>query len=81
MHSTLIPLSLRRDAYGQLEAGHMLTIQVYAHVPNSRAVDVDCAVKAAQDAFPAWSSLSRAKRSAIMMRVAEILEARLDGAF
>jgi aminomuconate-semialdehyde/2-hydroxymuconate-6-semialdehyde dehydrogenase len=43
--------------------------------------DVDHAVSAAKSAFPGWSRMSRSKRSAIMMRVADLIEARLDGTF
>ncbi|KAG5456824.1 MAG: aldehyde dehydrogenase domain-containing protein [Olpidium bornovanus] len=46
-------------------------------VPDSSAEDVDAAVKAAKGAFPAWSATPREKRSALLMRVADILESRL----
>ncbi len=36
--------------------------QVYSLVPDSDDSDIDLAVKAAQDALPAWSSMSKEKR-------------------
>ena len=52
--------------------------RVYCHVPDSDSSHVDMAVKAAKAAFPAWSSLSRHKRSQYLNRVADLLESRID---
>lgn len=51
---------------------------VYSLIPDSDASDVAEAVKAAKAAFPAWSALTRAERSAHMMRVAERIAEQLD---
>ncbi|KAJ3093087.1 Aldehyde dehydrogenase 8 member A1 [Quaeritorhiza haematococci] len=52
--------------------------QVHALVPDSTAEDVEEAVRAAEKAFPSWSKTSRAKRSEYMLRIADLLEKRLD---
>jgi len=46
--------------------------------PDSSGDDVDTAVRAATGAFPAWSALAAAERAAILNRVADGVEARLD---
>lgn len=48
--------------------------QVYSLVPDSDSADIDLAVKAAQDAFPAWSSMSKEKRCDLILKVANKLE-------
>ena len=52
--------------------------EVYSLIPDSDERDVELAVKAAQDAFPAWSSLPKDKRSAILIRISEIIQERLE---
>lgn len=52
--------------------------KVYAMIPDSRAEDVEQAVQAAERAFPTWSSWSKEKRSDVMMKVAQLVEDRLD---
>lgn len=49
--------------------------QVYSLVPDSDAADIDLAVRAAQDAFPAWSSMPKEKRCDLILKVVEKLEA------
>ena len=51
---------------------------VYSQIPNSDAVDVQKAVEAAEQAFPAWSNTSKAERAAVMLKIASLIEARLD---
>ena len=41
-------------------------------------IEVNAAVQAAQDAFPAWAALGPAKRGEILHRVADLVEARID---
>ena len=41
-------------------------------------VDVDDAVKAAWDAFPAWKKTSPAERAAILLKIADIIDANKD---
>ncbi|KAF9971647.1 Aldehyde dehydrogenase 8 member A1, partial [Actinomortierella ambigua] len=50
----------------------------HAHIPDSTKADVDLAFEAASKAFPGWSTTSRAQRAAIMYRIADLIEARLD---
>jgi 5-carboxymethyl-2-hydroxymuconic-semialdehyde dehydrogenase len=47
-----------------------------ADVAKSEAADVDAAVKAAQEAFPAWRAMDGAKRRKILHQVADAIEAR-----
>lgn len=53
------------------------TGKVYCSLPDSGAIDVEVAVAAAKEAFPAWSAMPVAQRSAILNKVADLLEARL----
>lgn len=52
--------------------------QVYGQSPNSTAVDVDAAFKAADAAFDGWKRTSPAERSLALFRVADAMEARAD---
>ena len=54
------------------------TGQVYTQIPDSDSTDVDAAVEAAAQAFPAWSRTSEQERSAILMRIADLIDANLD---
>src|SRR6201981_2987527 len=49
-----------------------------AEVPRGRAEDVARAVKAAADAFPAWSHVVPRERGRLLARIADALEARLE---
>lgn len=49
-----------------------------ADVAKSDAADVDAAVKAAQDAFPAWRAMDGAKRRKILHQVADAIEQRAE---
>ncbi len=51
---------------------------VYSRCPASTAADVDVAVAAAKRAFPAWASTRVEERSRTLLRVADLLEARLE---
>ena len=51
---------------------------VYAHCPDSSAVDVDAAIAAARRAFPAWSATPAAQRATLLNAIADRIEARLD---
>lgn len=51
---------------------------VIAQVHAGGAAEVDAAVAAARAAFPAWAGLPVAERSAILRRVAEGIEARIE---
>jgi aminomuconate-semialdehyde/2-hydroxymuconate-6-semialdehyde dehydrogenase len=54
------------------------TGRVYSQLPDSDARDVERAVQAAQAAFPGWSACGAKERFRVMMRIADLVEARLD---
>lgn len=54
------------------------TGEIYSHIANSDAADVDAAVKAAQAAWPAWKETSAAERAAMLNKLAELIEAKQD---
>ena len=54
------------------------TGQVYAKIPRSGDQDLSLAVAAAKRAFPIWSGMSVNERSAILLRLAAGIEARMD---
>jgi aminomuconate-semialdehyde/2-hydroxymuconate-6-semialdehyde dehydrogenase len=54
------------------------TGQVYAHLADSDARDIEAAVLAAKAAFPAWSALSAEDRARKVRALAERLRTRLD---
>jgi aldehyde dehydrogenase (NAD+) len=49
-----------------------------ARVAEARAADVDRAVEAAQEAFPAWSSMPAADRGRLLARLADAVEAHAE---
>jgi aminomuconate-semialdehyde/2-hydroxymuconate-6-semialdehyde dehydrogenase len=51
---------------------------VYSRIAASDAADVDAAVAAAEQAFPAWSALKAEQRAAFLFRMADLMEADLD---
>lgn len=52
--------------------------KVYSLIPDSTKADVDKAVEAAEKAFPIWSTMPKQERSDIMIKIATIIETRLD---
>lgn len=54
------------------------TGKVYCQIPNSDAEDVEKAVQAAEKAFPVWSGMSVEERSAIMVRLSQGIQDRMD---
>ena len=54
------------------------TGKVYSLIPNSDERDVQAAVDAAEKAFPVWSSMSAEERGAILTRVSQGIELRMD---
>jgi aminomuconate-semialdehyde/2-hydroxymuconate-6-semialdehyde dehydrogenase len=52
--------------------------QQIAEISAGGAAEVDAAVAAAQEAFPAWAGLDVAERSAILRRVADGIDARAE---
>jgi aminomuconate-semialdehyde/2-hydroxymuconate-6-semialdehyde dehydrogenase len=51
---------------------------VYSKVPDSDATDVDAAVAAAEAAFPTWSRTPADERSRVLLRLADLVECRLE---
>lgn len=54
------------------------TGNVYSLIPDSDGTDVDMAYHAAKEAFPKWSTLTRAERSRWLTKVADRIAQRLD---
>ncbi|MEL6673641.1 MAG: aldehyde dehydrogenase [Bacteroidota bacterium] len=54
------------------------TGKVFGQVPDSDAATVGRAYEAAEAAFPAWSGMDIQARAAILMRIADGIEARMD---
>lgn len=52
--------------------------KVYSQIPDSRVEDIAKATEAAKKAFPIWSNMPKQERSDIMIRVADIIESRLE---
>ncbi len=52
--------------------------EVYSLIPDSDGRDVDAAVGAAAEAFPAWSTTPNDERFEILMRVVRLIERDLD---
>lgn len=51
------------------------TGQIYARIPESDGDDLEAAVDAAWDAFPAWAQTPAADRGRMLLRLAELIEA------
>jgi aminomuconate-semialdehyde/2-hydroxymuconate-6-semialdehyde dehydrogenase len=54
------------------------TAEVIAEVPDSDRGDVDAAVAAAKNAFPAWSRTPAEQRSRILLKIADLIEQHLE---
>ncbi len=54
------------------------TGKTYSLVPDSDAADVEAAVATAEKAFAGWSKTPAEERSRILLRVADIIESRLE---
>jgi len=54
------------------------TGKVYSLIPDSDASDVKAAVKAAKAAYPKWSLTPKEKRSAIMLKIVELINKNYD---
>ena len=51
---------------------------VVTEVPRAAAADVDAAVEAAAKAFPAWSKVAPRERGRLLLKIADVLEARAE---
>jgi aminomuconate-semialdehyde/2-hydroxymuconate-6-semialdehyde dehydrogenase len=54
------------------------TGEVYSQIPDSDEEDVGMAVEAASAAFSEWANMPVSERSAILIRISEMISARLD---
>ena len=54
------------------------TEEVIAAIPDSDERDIDDAVRAAKEAFPAWSRTTVAERSKLLLKLADLIEQNLD---
>ena len=54
------------------------TGKVYSLIPDSDEKDVELAVAAASDAFPAWSVTPKDERSKILINIAHLIEQNFD---
>lgn len=54
------------------------TGRVYAQIPDSSVDDVNVAVNAAKNAFPAWAGAPAQERSRLLLRLAELIERDLE---
>ncbi len=52
--------------------------KAYSLIPDSDERDVEEAVQSALTAFPAWSETPAVKRSAILIKIAELIDNNLD---
>ncbi|MGB5981444.1 MAG: aldehyde dehydrogenase [Nonlabens sp.] len=52
--------------------------EIYGEIPNSSEDDVERAYQAAAKAFPSWSETTIDERSKIMLRIADLIEERLE---
>lgn len=51
---------------------------IYSLIPDSTKEDVDLAVSAAEKAYPKWSTTPKDERSTIMIKIANLIEDRMD---
>ncbi|XP_038626658.1 2-aminomuconic semialdehyde dehydrogenase isoform X1 [Tachyglossus aculeatus] len=65
-------------ASSHLDSFDPSTGEVYCRVPDSGPKEVEAAVLAAKDAFPAWSSKSPQERAQILNKLADLLEQSLE---
>ena len=63
---------------GWIENFEPATGKVYSYLPDSSDADVDHAVRAALEAFPAWSSTSASERARVLNRIADLIEENLE---
>src|SRR5438067_2194090 len=66
------------DGKGTLEVVNSATEEVIATVPDGTDVDADRAVKAAREAFPAWSELPAEERAQYLEKIQAGLAARQE---
>ena len=65
------------DTAARLEVRNPATGEVFADVPDAGAAELDLAVNAAKAAFPGWKATTWAERKALILRIADVLEANV----
>ena len=63
---------------GQIDVLNPYDGEKICAIAEAAAADVDLAVEAAQAAFPAWSKMAGHERGALMLRLADAIEARTE---
>jgi 1-pyrroline dehydrogenase len=63
---------------GTMEVVNPATGEAIAEVPACTAADVDAAVEAAREALPEWLDATPGERAAVLLELADILEANTD---
>lgn len=63
---------------GKLENPEPATGNIFSTLPDSDKNDVDLAVRAAEEAFPAWSALSNMERGRFLLAISRRISERLD---
>ncbi|KAG7160260.1 2-aminomuconic semialdehyde dehydrogenase-like [Homarus americanus] len=69
---TMVPCKRLLDSYNPS------TGKVWAKVPDSGKLEIEAAVSAAKRAYPNWSSMSAQRRANYLLKVADLLESRLE---
>lgn len=64
---------------GWIDVHAPATGKVHGRLPDSDGRDVEVAVEAAQRAFPQWNALGREGRSQVLLRLAALIEADMEG--
>ncbi len=54
------------------------TGEVYGQIPDSHSKDIEAAVKASKKAFAEWSNMPVEKRSAILNKIADLIDENID---
>jgi aminomuconate-semialdehyde/2-hydroxymuconate-6-semialdehyde dehydrogenase len=68
----------RVEGAGQFEDVSPIDEQVIAEVSRGTSTDADAAVAAAKEAFPAWAATPPKERAAVLHRIADGVEARVE---
>jgi betaine-aldehyde dehydrogenase len=63
---------------GWIEVENPARREVLALIPESNSADVDRAVAAAKDAFPAWKALSARDRGALLIKIGDVIADRQE---
>ncbi|CAG09090.1 unnamed protein product [Tetraodon nigroviridis] len=67
-----------RSCRSHIDAYDPSTGEVYCRVPDSGAEEVEAAVAAAKEAFPAWSERSPEQRAQVLNKLADLIQANLE---